>query len=129
MSLVSIYKMISSKENLTATEEDEPKFKYQRLTNDLKNIVNKDVITACAVHPKVVILFSIISLLFFRSGYCKRSFLVCHYPSHFFNLLVVCRIWHLFRASLSARSPGKSYSFAVEPTSRGVCPHGGRKRG
>lgn len=34
-------------------EEIEPKFKYQRIAHDLKDILNKDVVTACAVHPKV----------------------------------------------------------------------------
>ena len=34
-------------------EEIEPKFKYQRIAHDLKDILNKDVVTACAVHSKV----------------------------------------------------------------------------
>ncbi|KAL9874625.1 vacuolar protein sorting-associated protein 41 homolog isoform X1 [Glossina fuscipes] len=36
-------------------EEIEPKFKYQRIAHDLKDILNKDVVTACAVHPKFLI--------------------------------------------------------------------------
>ncbi|KNC26991.1 hypothetical protein FF38_02345 [Lucilia cuprina] len=36
-------------------EEIEPKFKYQRLAHDLKDILNKDVVTACAVHSKFLI--------------------------------------------------------------------------
>uniref|UniRef100_A0A6P4EQW0 Vacuolar protein sorting-associated protein 41 homolog isoform X2 n=1 Tax=Drosophila rhopaloa TaxID=1041015 RepID=A0A6P4EQW0_DRORH len=37
-------------------EEVEPKFKYQRLANDLKNILNTDVVTSTAVHFKFLIL-------------------------------------------------------------------------
>ncbi|KAH8354569.1 hypothetical protein KR084_012331, partial [Drosophila pseudotakahashii] len=37
-------------------EEVEPKFKYQRLANDLKNILNADVITCTAIHLKLLIL-------------------------------------------------------------------------
>ncbi|XP_052856040.1 vacuolar protein sorting-associated protein 41 homolog isoform X3 [Drosophila gunungcola] len=37
-------------------EEVEPKFKYQRLANDLKNILNTDVVTCAAVHYKFLIL-------------------------------------------------------------------------
>nr|XP_017034718.1 vacuolar protein sorting-associated protein 41 homolog isoform X2 [Drosophila kikkawai] len=36
-------------------EEIEPKFKYQRIANDLKNILNTDVVTATAVHPKFIV--------------------------------------------------------------------------
>ncbi|KAH8272159.1 hypothetical protein KR018_004495, partial [Drosophila ironensis] len=37
-------------------EEIEPKFKYQRLENDLKTILNADVVTCTAVHSKFIIL-------------------------------------------------------------------------
>ncbi|KPU75594.1 uncharacterized protein Dana_GF22734, isoform B [Drosophila ananassae] len=37
-------------------DENEPKFKYQRLTNDLKTILNADAVTCTAVHPKFLIL-------------------------------------------------------------------------
>ncbi|XP_075149419.1 vacuolar protein sorting-associated protein light [Haematobia irritans] len=36
-------------------EEIEPKFKYQRIAHDLKDILNKDVVTACAIHSKFLI--------------------------------------------------------------------------
>ncbi|XP_017854874.1 vacuolar protein sorting-associated protein 41 homolog isoform X2 [Drosophila busckii] len=36
-------------------EEVEPKFKYQRIGNDLKNILNTDVVTCSAVHSKFLI--------------------------------------------------------------------------
>ncbi|XP_026843794.1 vacuolar protein sorting-associated protein 41 homolog isoform X1 [Drosophila persimilis] len=36
-------------------EEVEPKFKYQRIANDLKNILNADVVTCTAVHSKFLI--------------------------------------------------------------------------
>ncbi|XP_043947351.1 vacuolar protein sorting-associated protein 41 homolog isoform X2 [Drosophila biarmipes] len=36
-------------------EDAEPKFKYQRLANDMKNILNADVITCAAVHLKFLI--------------------------------------------------------------------------
>ncbi|EDV54271.2 uncharacterized protein Dere_GG21404 [Drosophila erecta] len=43
-------------ETYSKNEEDvEPKFKYQRLANDLKNILNADVITCSAVHLKFLI--------------------------------------------------------------------------
>jgi len=32
----------------------EPKFKYQRIGNDLTNILNTDVVTCSAVHSKVL---------------------------------------------------------------------------
>ncbi|XP_039228151.1 uncharacterized protein LOC6539249 isoform X7 [Drosophila yakuba] len=39
-------------------EEDvEPKFKYQRLANDLKNMLNADVISCSAVHLKDVFIY------------------------------------------------------------------------
>ncbi|XP_043064674.1 vacuolar protein sorting-associated protein 41 homolog isoform X2 [Drosophila ficusphila] len=41
-------------------EEVEPKFKYQRLANDLKNILNTDVITCTAVHLKGTYIYWII---------------------------------------------------------------------
>ncbi|XP_043069862.1 vacuolar protein sorting-associated protein 41 homolog isoform X2 [Drosophila bipectinata] len=37
-------------------EENEPKFKYQRLNNDLKTILNADAVTCTAVHSKFLIL-------------------------------------------------------------------------
>ncbi|XP_017857849.1 PREDICTED: vacuolar protein sorting-associated protein 41 homolog [Drosophila arizonae] len=36
-------------------EEMEPKFKYQRIGNDLSNILNTDVVTCSAIHPKFLI--------------------------------------------------------------------------
>ncbi|XP_032595518.1 vacuolar protein sorting-associated protein 41 homolog [Drosophila grimshawi] len=36
-------------------EEVEPKFKYQRIGNDLRNILNTDVVTCSAVHSKFLI--------------------------------------------------------------------------
>ncbi|CAG2062815.1 unnamed protein product [Timema podura] len=35
-------------------EEDEPKLKYVRMTNDLRNILTKDSASCIAVHPKLV---------------------------------------------------------------------------
>nr|XP_016931350.1 vacuolar protein sorting-associated protein 41 homolog isoform X5 [Drosophila suzukii] len=48
---VSLYSGTDSIEE----EEVEPKFKYQRLANDLKNLLNADVITCAAVHLKFLI--------------------------------------------------------------------------
>ncbi|KAH8421247.1 hypothetical protein KR009_006604, partial [Drosophila setifemur] len=42
-------------ESQTEEEEMEPKFKYQRLGNDLQNILNADVVTCTAVHSKFLI--------------------------------------------------------------------------
>ncbi|KAH8400621.1 hypothetical protein KR222_008734, partial [Zaprionus bogoriensis] len=36
-------------------EEVEPKFKYQRIGNDLRNILNTDVVTCSAIHAKFLI--------------------------------------------------------------------------
>ncbi|XP_034472992.1 vacuolar protein sorting-associated protein 41 homolog isoform X2 [Drosophila innubila] len=46
---------ISSDSGTEEEEEVEPKFKYQRIGNDLKNILNKDIITCSAVHSKFLI--------------------------------------------------------------------------
>ncbi|XP_053961064.1 vacuolar protein sorting-associated protein 41 homolog isoform X1 [Anastrepha ludens] len=44
----------NSQDTETESTEDEiePKFKYQRIANDLRKILNSDVVTCSAVHPK-----------------------------------------------------------------------------
>lgn len=46
---------VSSDTEESTEEEIEPKFKYQRIAHDLKDILNKDVVTACAIHSKFLI--------------------------------------------------------------------------
>lgn len=48
----------------TSSEEIEPKLKYQRMSNDLKNILTKDAVSCITVHPKVSIIIIFISLHF-----------------------------------------------------------------
>lgn len=40
-------------ENDSSEEEIEPKFKYVRIANDLLQILNKEIVTCCAVNSKV----------------------------------------------------------------------------
>ncbi|XP_017086409.1 vacuolar protein sorting-associated protein 41 homolog isoform X1 [Drosophila eugracilis] len=56
-------------------EEVEPKFRYQRLANDLKTILNTDVITCAAVHLKFLLLgtFRGRVYLFDHQGNCVDS--------------------------------------------------------
>ncbi|XP_064554035.1 vacuolar protein sorting-associated protein 41 homolog [Drosophila montana] len=46
---------INSDSGTDEEEEVEPKFKYQRIGNDLRNILNTDVVTCSAVHSKFLI--------------------------------------------------------------------------
>ncbi|CAD6996770.1 unnamed protein product [Ceratitis capitata] len=45
----------SDTETESTEDEVEPKFKYQRIANDLRKILNTDVLTCSAVHPKFLI--------------------------------------------------------------------------
>uniref|UniRef100_A0A0A1WFZ4 Vacuolar protein sorting-associated protein 41 homolog n=1 Tax=Zeugodacus cucurbitae TaxID=28588 RepID=A0A0A1WFZ4_ZEUCU len=45
----------SDTETESTEDEIEPKFKYQRIANDLRKILNSDVVTCSAVHPKFLI--------------------------------------------------------------------------
>lgn len=53
-------------ETESTEEEIEPKFKYMRIANDLQKILNNDVVTCAAVHPKVVP-YALVNFLFFTS--------------------------------------------------------------
>ncbi|XP_018795192.1 PREDICTED: vacuolar protein sorting-associated protein 41 homolog [Bactrocera latifrons] len=45
----------SDTETESTEDEIEPKFKYQRIANDLRKVLNSDVVTCSAVHPKFLI--------------------------------------------------------------------------
>ncbi|XP_037957571.1 vacuolar protein sorting-associated protein 41 homolog [Teleopsis dalmanni] len=56
-------------------EEAEPKFKYKRLENNVKEILNKDVVTCCAVHSKFLIFGTFLGRVYLldHKGYAVKS--------------------------------------------------------
>jgi len=68
---------IESTEESDSDEEDEkePQLKFERLGNDLLNILDKDSVSCVAVHPKVLLLYAgLAGHLFLCNFLCKTNF-------------------------------------------------------